>query len=482
MSNKVRLWIVKNQILILIASATVLLRIPSWFEPYWYGDEAIYLTIGQAISKGVNLYGQIHDNKPPFLYLMAAFAGGDQFWFKFIATFWTLITIVFFAKLAERLSSKRWLVVSGIALFAFITTWPKIEGNIANAELFFILFTTWTVSLLWKKDLGIKQVFFAGTILGLGGLFKMPAILEAAIWPLLWLVFNEKDWWKKTIVLGVGVAVPLILSLIYFYLAGTGSDYLIAAWAQNLPYLSSWKVASDSVGVYSLKGRAVVLIAALAVIYGLSRKWGKNATVVISWLCVSLFGALLSGRPYPHYMIQIAAPAVLAIMLIFSDKKPAKLLSFLGIVGVIAAIKLFSFYNYPVISYYKNFGDWASGRKTSLEYVEWFGQETKKNYEVSAWVKTLTIPNKPIFVWGDQPMIYAITRRSPVGKYTVKYHIKDFHAEDSTMNALQTVMPQVVVSYGSEQDLPGFDAWLTTNYEIEKIVDGTKIYSKRSRI
>ena len=53
----------------------IILRVPSIFEPYWYGDEGIYLTIGNALAQGETLYRDIHDNKPPFIYLLALRAG-----------------------------------------------------------------------------------------------------------------------------------------------------------------------------------------------------------------------------------------------------------------------------------------------------------------------------------------------------------------------------------------------------------------------
>src|SRR5258708_5448330 len=54
------------------------LRLPSFFEPYWYGDEGIYEVIGFALNKGRGLYTGIWDNKPPFLYLLYALFNGNQ--------------------------------------------------------------------------------------------------------------------------------------------------------------------------------------------------------------------------------------------------------------------------------------------------------------------------------------------------------------------------------------------------------------------
>src|SRR3990167_10480497 len=88
--------------LFVLLTIVLLLRIPSFFEPYSYGDEMIYLTLGEAIRRGIPLYSGIHDNKPPLLYVMAAIAG-NLFWFKAILTLWLLTTVFIFWKLTELL-------------------------------------------------------------------------------------------------------------------------------------------------------------------------------------------------------------------------------------------------------------------------------------------------------------------------------------------------------------------------------------------
>src|SRR4030043_720965 len=73
----------------------IIFRIPNFFEPYSYGDETIYLTLGEGIKKGVTLYKNLHDNKPPLLYITAA-AAGNLFWFKAILLFSSLLGITIF--------------------------------------------------------------------------------------------------------------------------------------------------------------------------------------------------------------------------------------------------------------------------------------------------------------------------------------------------------------------------------------------------
>jgi len=98
-------WLQKIHVppwLVLVLAITFLIRIPSFFEPYSYGDEMIYLNLGEAIKRGMVLYRDIHDNKPPLLYFTAALAG-NVFWFRAILAAWMAATTVLFWKLSRTL-------------------------------------------------------------------------------------------------------------------------------------------------------------------------------------------------------------------------------------------------------------------------------------------------------------------------------------------------------------------------------------------
>lgn len=124
-----------------IICLVLVLRIPTFFEPYYYGDEMVYLTLGQGVRQGLTLYKDIHDNKPPLLYLTAAIAG-SLFWFKVILAAWCIFTVVLFYKLAKMLFEKN-LAAQKLStlIFALLTTLPLLEGPTVNSELFMIGFT-----------------------------------------------------------------------------------------------------------------------------------------------------------------------------------------------------------------------------------------------------------------------------------------------------------------------------------------------------
>src|SRR5260370_36030421 len=62
-----------------------LLRLPSFFEPYWYGDEGVYEVLGFGMRHGRLLYQGIWDNKPPLLYLTYALVDGNQPMIRFLS-------------------------------------------------------------------------------------------------------------------------------------------------------------------------------------------------------------------------------------------------------------------------------------------------------------------------------------------------------------------------------------------------------------
>src|SRR3990167_489453 len=96
--------------LVLVLALIFLFRIPSFFEPFYYGDEMIYLSLGEGIKRGLTLYKDVFDHKPPLIYFTAALAG-NVFWFRAILAGWMLATTVIFWKLVNTLFAKNEKVV-----------------------------------------------------------------------------------------------------------------------------------------------------------------------------------------------------------------------------------------------------------------------------------------------------------------------------------------------------------------------------------
>src|SRR5690349_21587105 len=100
---------------LLIFVLVLVLRIPGLAEPYWYGDEAIYLTIGQAMRHGERLYLQIVDHKTPIIYYLAMV--GTQFWFRILMIISMLVAAGVFYWLTRKIFKSFWVALISTLFF-----------------------------------------------------------------------------------------------------------------------------------------------------------------------------------------------------------------------------------------------------------------------------------------------------------------------------------------------------------------------------
>jgi len=475
--------------LVIISGFLVLiLRLPSLFEPCWYGDEGIYLTLGQEIRQGQMLYRDVHDNKPPLLYLLAA-AAGNVFWFRFILLFWMLVTTLLFFKLAEEIFPKKKRVQS-LLTFAFVilTSIPALEGNIANAEIFFIfLIIAGFWAFLKKKH------FWAGFLLGLSFLFKSPPLFDFGsllVFSLLTALSEKKlkESFKKVVLpMCGGFLLPFLTTIIYYSSQGALFYYIKSAFLLNFPYLSSWGDSGKSILANGLFQRGLILLVFLVLIFWQRKKLlCRPITLLTSlWLSFALFGALLSGRPYPHYLLQVVAPLLIVLAIISFDfslflKKKIFLLLFLPVFLVPGAFFAYHFYTYPTLKYYKNFAQFVLRKKTRSDYCSWFDSRVNRNYRLAEFIRTSVPRKERIFIWGNEPCIYALSRRLPVGRYTVAYHIIDFDGYEETMAAMLEQPPRLIVLVPFDKPFPELYAFLKSHYLVISEDDGATVWYRRS--
>lgn len=465
-----------------------ILRIPSFFEPYSYGDETIYLTLGEAIRKGIPLYSGVHDNKPPLLYIVAAIAG-NLMWFKVILATWSMATIIVFWKLSNAIfaSEKRGIIPS-VLVFSILTTIPLLEGNIANAELFMIGLTIGGFWVLLTKVKNYLNLFFAGVLFSLASLFKVPAFFDIAAIIFLWLFqinrFDKKEAFnliKNTFLVFVGFVTPIIISFLWFFVTGSFKEYLVAAFLQNVGYLSSWR--PDAVQKSFLEKNMPLLIRFSVVFVGSLILFLKRQRLswqfifATLWLLFSLFGVTLSERPYPHYLVQSIAPISILVAFLFSRKNYEQVLSIIPLTIAAFVPFYYHFWHYPTISYYERFIKLISGRITSTEYVSSFGENVVGYYKVSEFLKHTTAPEDKVFVWGEGSQIYALSGRFPPGKFVADYHIRDFSSEQGLLTTLENDKPKIIVIFPrSHTPYESFIDFVEKNYGLLHKIQDTEIW------
>jgi len=454
----------------LIASVFfILLRLPSLFEPYWYGDEGIYLTLGQGIRSGLTLYSQIHDNKPPTLYYLAAFSQ-TVFGFRLLLMVWMIPTIILFYRFSR---SKL-----ATLIFLILTSIPLIEGNIANSEIFMLLPTIAGMLLFLSH-----YHFLAGLFLGIAFTFKVPVAAELGFL-LFWLLFydfkNLKQFLLHSIRITLGFALPIFVWGIYFFYQASLAPFLHSALFQNFGYISSWTTGSHSGSVTQggLVIRFVVFLLALIVTRLAFFRQPKNnrpLAFILSWFYATIFGALLSARPYPHYLIQVLPPLCLLIPYYIKQKY---LLIFPALFILIASN--FKFYSYPSLSYYQNFYGYLLGQKSLPSYNSFFGSTVNQSDQIARYIKDRSSTSDRLFVWGDRPSLFLLSTRLPATKYIVAYHIVDFKAHQSTLEELTLRLPKFIVYFPNpSRPYPDLDQFINRYYFLVNQIGSALIFQLR---
>jgi 4-amino-4-deoxy-L-arabinose transferase-like glycosyltransferase len=472
--------------LVTLLGTVFILRIPSFFEPYYYGDEMVYLTLGQGIRQGLTLYKNIYDNKPPLLYITAAVAG-NLFWFKVILAFWNLVTIFFFYKLSKMLFEKNQNAQKlATVLFGLLTTLPLLEGLTVNSELFMIVFTIAGLLILLKKELKLKEIFFAGILFGLGTLYKIPAAFDAPIIVFYWLIVGGfKDWkniFKNTMVLAVGFAIPILLTFIWYFFKGALPQYISAAFLQNIGYLSSFR--PGDVQKPFLVRNAPLLIRAAVVILGsgtlfLFRKKLSGRFILLSlWTLFALFAITLSERPYPHYLIQVVAPISLLLASFFTENSLEQSLTVLPLALVFFVPFYYKFWFYPTTSYYLNFIKFATGQETKEQYFNGFSGTTNRNYAIAEFLTQSSLTADRVFMWDpDSAAVYALSKRLPPIKYVVDYQVTDYSSKAQEAKNIAANPPKFII-LTDDQPYTELTMLLKQKYILINRIDNADIYSR----
>jgi hypothetical protein len=510
--KKIDTWLHRHLPLLLILCFLIVLRLPNLCEPYWYGDEGIYLALGNAMRHGERLYLEIIDHKTPLIYYLAMVP--SQLHFRILLMVWMLVTTVAFYYLAKALLKRPVATWISTFLFMLFTTLPWLEGNIPNGELFvmgFVLVGGWIFSRtqVWQNlfhatdsatprshRLDAKLLAASGVMFNLGILTKVPSLFDTlAFFGVSWLALTRdslqvfkhpKHFFKllsrlvvANIWLVAGLLLPIIISIVYFISRGSGQAYLDYGLLYNFRYAGSWGLPFSHpllLFLFSLPGKAMVMAALILMITALAKVLRPQFQFVAMWSILAFFASLLSNRPYPHYFLQAIPPLALLIGVLLDNwgtkarsarfwlERGTELVITILIGTLLASVLLLlEFGLYPTASYYQRWFDNLTGRITREQYQHSFNYLMEDNYLATKLIKES--PDPYLFIWGTNPMLYAQTGKVPTGRFTVSFHIKDFQAFDETVASVIAKRPDYIVVMKDEtHELPELTRFLRENY------------------
>ncbi len=463
-------WLIFLFLLILIV------RLPTLYMPYSYGDETIYLTLGEGIKQGLTLYKDIHDNKPPLIYILAAITG-SLFWFKVSLLIANILSVFIFYKLVKRLFPKKdSLQKVSVIIFSILTNLPLLEGNIVNSEILMLAPTLAAFWILAQKTISYKKILLAGIIFSFAPLLKIPAIFDIPAIFILWFISQKninvketKETIFKSAIFLLGVVLPILATFIWYFSKGALLDYIKAAFLENMGYLSSWRGLSKAQVPFFVKNgplllRLIFLSISIIILMLLRKKLDKRFIFITSWLFLTLFAATLSERPYPHYLVQTIPAVSILFGLLFTEKSYLQTLSIIPLTIFFFVPFYFKFWYYPSLPFYENFLRFAVGKIDKKTYINNFDSRTDRNYKIAQIVRESTSKKDRIFVWEDSAQIYALSKRIPPIKYVAGYHIKDFYTKEKLIEDLFREKPRTIVILPESESFPELEIFAESHY------------------
>lgn len=432
----------------------ILLRIPSLFESYWYGDEAIYAAVADEFSQGKNLYAETWDHKPPlifWIFLPAALVGWGS-GFVMLRAFNLLLGILslFFVDqiLKRQVDDKpRFIALLFLSLFLGST---YLEGNILNAEVIFIAINTLAILMFFLR----KNFYLAGFLVFLSLITKVPGFVEVAfVFAAFSIVyFKEKGFsflLRSVLKMAVGFTIPLALMLFYFFLKGTISDFIYANVTFNRIYSLHQSNFFNIFGMQFpntfLQLFSFVSIFIFTTILYWKKKLSAFSYLVINLFTAEVFASLLSAKNYAHYFLQILPGAALLLAIFLQNMKNALNFKSIGLSLVIVVFLIPSFLVFrsggeiaihaPPRKYYSLFlRGYVFGDKSAKDQF-WWG---KQDHIVKAaeFLDNNYLKYNPTYIYTSKPWVIALTNRNLTNKYVAWFHLeyRDLHLNEDLEN------------------------------------------------
>lgn len=506
---------IDHWILVGILLFIFLMRFPSLFEPFWYGDEGIFAAVARNLNFGGVMYADAWDNKPPMIYLTYAtifkFLGVSMFSLHLVTIIVVLATACIIYEIAQTILGVRRALVAA-AVFGLLTSLRIVEGNLALTEIYMILPISAAMLIVIKRKFDMPSLFVAGVLFAIASLYKQVGALEAGAVGIFLFLSSQKPeiFMRKSLILALGFLIPFVITIAYFAPRNLVGEYIFAAYTYYRIYLGESPKYALLINV--LKFMPIVS----AIIYGLFKsgwrikmhprgvlrvtsrlhpggeKRGKIDLfhLLLLWAAFSFLGSYFSGRTYGHYLVQ-AIPAFSLLLASISFKNRFRkeqiifaLTFFLPIIFLTKLLFTDFLSGGPInqISYWNNFLDYSSGRKGVDDYNDYFDRNVNSIMALSDFFAANNQRGTTAYIWGDYPWLYALADlRNPV-RYVTSFHVFGVpNGRREVIGKLMQMEPKFIIkppsSIGYFAEL---ESILSARYTLLIKVENTDIFVRNS--
>jgi 4-amino-4-deoxy-L-arabinose transferase-like glycosyltransferase len=512
--------------LLLVGAVALLVRAPFLTMPM-IADEGgyAYATRGWLNGTG-HLYDDLWISRPQGIFYLYALI------FETLGTGTVALRLAAWISIcgtavAVWLIARRWrpAPVAAVAalIFVVVSGSPNLEGYTANAEMFMILPSAWSV---WTLIRGIESrwaphwVFLSGVLVGVATMLKPSGIvmLPIAIFVILVTTRDVAPRWRAPVGwLLAGVAMVGIPALIHGWFLGW-SDFIYATVTYRLTMQSSATVGVThhlaSIGRLVLRILPLVILVACVTL--IAHRWlvvrkltnpprprrphsvsarlregfrhlgepsaarhlalpaDQVGMLLRLWVLASLAGIAMGGDWWAHYAIQIAPPfAIWFSGLLVAAIADAR--RWLGTAIAIAAVAVM-LSPFWVITL-------GSTEAMSNRLFSHPGYQAQA--DIAAWLRDHSAPGTPIFVAFDQAAIYYLADRPPAYRHLYDQELRALPESYGEIISIirSPERPLYIVSTRQPGPYPDdsrtFWQEVGQYYDLETMIDDIPIYNAR---
>jgi hypothetical protein len=409
-------------------------------------DEGIFATAGWGMTRGLMLYRDVWDQKPPGIHLLywtafALFGPHPSLIAVLDTAAWTIVA-VFTVLIAARLGTQRsaWMA----AVLMGIVTFPSFAypyGGFLERAVPETFIAPLAACAVWATI--TRRHLLAGLAVGAAAVFKPTALVY---WPACvlaaWVLGDDAR--RAARRMTAPLALPWLVVAAWLWSAGAATDARIAIVDYNSGYVAAgsglfalplrfahevWRlVKSDPAWLLASAGTVATAVAWL-------RRAARPATLVlpglaILWLAAVLLAVAANGiRMYPTYFLPAAAPlALLAGWFLAEHSRGLRALA--GAIVLAAAIVVSTRSHAPqrAVRYLAADISRMRGNLAREPYLDLFGSSrsssgysARANAELTDYLLAHAAPNDRLYIFGMAPSVYFSASLLPADRFVWTY-------------------------------------------------------------
>ncbi len=477
--------VIRHRWVVVISSAFVLLRIPSFVEPTWYSDAGTYADIGWALNHGARLYIDVWDNKPPGTYWLSAFLLGHlptAIAMPSASSLLTALAALCVANIGRRLGGAQVGTTAALS-YVVVASLPSLDGNLFNAELCGATCVALAIAIVLRSSRP-RWLVVAGALGGLALLFKavfaadvvvvigVPAIIAMTQGRTVLTTSNAKA--AFAVLAGWSIIVAAT-ALALFEQGALGAAIAVLA-RSDVSYVAMY----GSGGIAGIAGAMLTvarfltpICAGVGIAAALVRQRRLAAAALAWWLGWDIASSMVSGRGFPHY-VQQAEPALclalaVAASTLWQRYGHRRLLATATVAAATISCQLVLWIPSAEVALASGRGlpglkdDGVATSQLPAYYFEGYrrlvdpsaapmfdrlfpADLTRQRTAVNA-VDSHSAPGDRVFVWGWIPWIYTLSNRMPAGRFVAldsAYYVEP-SAQITLLGDLEAHPPTVLI-------------------------------------